>query len=161
LAIASLVGRDRERDMITGLLDGVHDRSGALVLHGAAGVGKSALIAVAAELAADRGMLVLSTAGVQSEMNLSFAALHQLLRPVLAQAENLPPSQRAAIPSPFAMSDDVVPDLFLIALATLELLSDAASRSPVVLIASDRDQPGGRVSARTQPGDRDAARRAR
>lgn len=132
-----LVGRDGERDTITGLIDGVRDGGGVLVLQGAAGVGKSALIALAARLAADRGMLVLRTAGVQSEMNLSFAALHQMLRPVLAQAEHLVPSQRAAILAAFAMSDDPVPDLFLIALAALELLSDVASRSPVMLIADD------------------------
>ena len=123
--------------MIASRLDGVSDRGGALILHGGAGVGKSAMLAVATELAVERGMLVLNAAGVRSEMNLPFAALHQLLRPLLGHAEDLPPSQRAAIMAAFAMSDDAVPDLFLIALAALGLLSEATSRSPVVLIADD------------------------
>jgi DNA-binding CsgD family transcriptional regulator/tetratricopeptide (TPR) repeat protein len=132
-----LVGRDRERDTISRLLEGVHDRGGALVVAGEAGAGKSALLAAAAGMAADRGMLVLSTAGVQSETNLPFAALHQLLRPVLAQVSNLPAMQREAMQAAFAMTDAAVPDLFLIALATLELLSEVAGGSPVVLIADD------------------------
>jgi predicted ATPase len=99
-----LVGRDREEDLIARLLKGIHDRGGALVVGGEPGVGKSALLAAAAEMAADQGMLVLSTAGVQSEMNLPFAALHQLLRPVLARVENLPPLQRDAMRAAFALT---------------------------------------------------------
>jgi tetratricopeptide (TPR) repeat protein len=132
-----LVNRDGERDVITRLLEALHDGGGALVVHGEAGVGKSALLAWAADTAADRGMLVLTAAGVQSEMHLPFAALHQLLHPVLPRAENLPPPQRDAIRAAFAMSDAAVPDLFLVGLATLELLSEVADGSPVVVIADD------------------------
>jgi len=132
-----LVGRDREKDMVAALLEGIRDRGGALVVAGEPGVGKSALLMAAAEMAADRGLPVLRTAGVQSEMNLPFAALHQLLRPVLAQADNLPLPQRNAIQAAFAMTDAAVPDLFLIALAALELLSEVAGHAPVVLIADD------------------------
>ena len=84
-----MVGRDRERDMVAGLLEGIRDRGGALVVAGEPGVGKSALLMAAAEMAADRGLPVLRTAGVQSEMNLAFAALHQLLRPVLSCSSRL------------------------------------------------------------------------
>jgi DNA-binding CsgD family transcriptional regulator len=132
-----LVDRDGERDVITRLLEALHDGGGALVVHGEAGVGKSALLAWAASTAADRGMLVLTAAGVQSEMHLPFAALHQLLRPVLPRAESLPAPQRDAMRAAFAMSDAAVPDLFLVGLATLELLSEVADGSPVVVIADD------------------------
>jgi DNA-binding CsgD family transcriptional regulator len=133
----SLVGRDREREMIAGLLEGVQARGGALVVRGEAGVGKSALLAAAAGMAADLGMLMLRTAGVQSEMHLPFACLHQLLRPVLARVDDLPPLQRDAMRATFFMTDAPAPDLFLVALAVLELLSEAAGGSPVVVIADD------------------------
>jgi DNA-binding CsgD family transcriptional regulator/tetratricopeptide (TPR) repeat protein len=132
-----LVGRDREKDTIARLLDEVHDHGSALLISGEAGVGKSALVSAAARAAKDRGMLVLSTAGVQTEMNSSFAALHQLLRPVLAHAESLPASQRDAIRAAFAMSGSEAPELFLIALAVLELLSEVANRSPALLAVED------------------------
>jgi DNA-binding CsgD family transcriptional regulator/tetratricopeptide (TPR) repeat protein len=132
-----LVGRDDEQGVIASLLEGVRDHGGALVVVGEPGVGKSALVMAAAEKAAEQGLLVLRTAGVQSEMNLPFAALHQLLRPVLQYAEKLPTPQRNAIQAAFAMTEASVPDLFLIALAALELLSEVAGSSPAVLIADD------------------------
>jgi DNA-binding CsgD family transcriptional regulator/tetratricopeptide (TPR) repeat protein len=132
-----LVGREYEQGVIAGLLEGVRDHGGALVVAGEPGVGKSTLLTAAAEMAEDRGLLVLGTTGVQSEMNLPFAALHQLLRPVLPHAEKLPPPQRNAIQAAFAMTESSVPELFLIALAALELLSEVAGSSPVVLIADD------------------------
>jgi predicted ATP-dependent serine protease len=110
-----LVGLDGETDMIVGLLEDIRDRDGALVVAGEPGVGKSALLMASAEMATDRGLLVLRTAGVQSEMNLPFAALHKILRRVLAQAENVPLPQRNAIQAAFAMADAAAPDLFLIA----------------------------------------------
>ena len=91
------------------------------------------MLATAAEMAADRGMLVLSTTGVQSEMHLPYAALHQLVRPVLARAKNLPAGQREAIRAALGMSEAAVLDLFLVALAALELLSDVAAGSPVLV----------------------------
>ena len=132
-----LVGRDDEQGVIARLLEGVRDHGGAPVVVGEPGVGKSALLTAAAEMAAERDLLVLRTAAVQSEMNLPFAALHQLLRPVLRHAEKLPAPQRNAIQAAFAMTESSVPDLFLIALAALELLSEVAGSSPVVLIADD------------------------
>ena len=132
-----LVGRDDEQGVIARLLEGVRDHGGALVVVGEPGVGKSALLTAAAEMAAERDLLVLRTASVQSEMNLPFAALHQLLRPVLRYAEKLPAPQRDAIQAAFAMTESSVPDLFLIALAALELLSEVAGSSPVLLIADD------------------------
>ena len=123
--------------MIARLLEGLPERGAALVVRGHAGIGKSALLAQASSLATDRGMLVMSATGVQSEANLPFAGLHQLLRPVLAHADRLPALQRNAVMAAFGMTDAAAPDLFLIALAALELLSEAAAHSPVVLIVED------------------------
>ena len=123
---------------------------GALVVRGEAGIGKSALLAAVTALARDNGARVLSAAGVQSEAQISFAGLHQLLRPVLHLAEGLPPRQRAALLGAFGMSEEVSPELFLTSLATLELISDAAETSPVLLIIEDAqwlDQPSCAVLA--------------
>ena len=136
-----LVGRDRERTVISRLLDDVRDADagwgGALMVLGDHGVGKSALLADAADLARDRGFAVLHTAGVQSEANVPYAAMHQLLQPVLPWVESLPASQRDAIRAAFAMSDAAAPNRFLIALAVLELLSEAAGERPLLLVADD------------------------
>ena len=84
-----LYGREAERSLIGGLLDGAREsRSGVLVLVGEPGLGKSALLEDARERAT--GMQVLSSRGVESEAQLPFAALHQLLRPVLPGVEELP-----------------------------------------------------------------------
>jgi DNA-binding CsgD family transcriptional regulator len=82
-------------------------------------------------------MLVLATAGVHSETHLPFAGLHRLLRPLLADLEGLPPPQRAALTAAFGMSEEAAPDIFLIALGVLELLAEAASTSPVLLVVED------------------------
>src|SRR5262249_9063818 len=113
------------------------ERGGALVVRGEAGIGKSALLAAAGQRARERGMLVLAASGVQSEANLPFAGLHQLLRPVLRGIGELPGPQRAAVQAAFGMTAAAAPDLFLIALATLELLSAAAAPSPLLLRVDD------------------------
>ena len=137
MAVAPLVGRNREVDAITGLLESLPRRGGALVVRGQAGIGKSALLAHARALAVDHDTLVLRATGVQPETNLPFAGLHQLLRPVLAHVDQLPLRQRDALMAAFGMTDARAPDRFLIALAALELLSDAAARSPVAMIVDD------------------------
>ena len=107
------------------------------------------LAAIAAQ-ARDHGTRVLSAAGVQSEAQISFAGLHQLLRPVLHLAEGLPPRQLAALHAAFGISEEVTPELFLTGLATLELIGDAAESSPILLIIEDAqwlDQPSCAVLA--------------
>jgi hypothetical protein len=87
-----LYGREHELDVVTGLVGGLAvSAGGALVVSGEAGIGKSALLAAAAGLAAGSGARVLSATGVEAEARLPFAGLHQLLRPVLPLAERLPP----------------------------------------------------------------------
>lgn len=150
VSVLPLIDRERERGELVGLLDGVHQRGAALVVRGEPGIGKSALLAQACGVAASRGMLVLSMSGVQSEANLAFAGLHQLLRPILALLDDLPLRQRVALSAAFGMEDAAAPDLFLIALAALDLLTEAAARAPVVLVAEDAhwlDQPTADVLA--------------
>src|SRR5216684_3210473 len=89
-----LLGRADEVRLLTLLLEGVEGAGGALVIRGEPGVGKSRLLSEAAALARDRGFMVLSTAGVQSEAHLAFAGLHQLLRPVRSSMDRLPEMQR-------------------------------------------------------------------
>jgi AAA ATPase domain len=137
MTVLPLVGRERELGVVAGLVDRVGERGGALVVCGEAGIGKSALLAAANRRATDRGLLVLTATGVQSEAHLPFAGLHQLLRPVLAGAEGLPARQRVALLAAFGMTGAAAPDRFLIALAALELLADTAARSPLLLIVDD------------------------
>jgi DNA-binding CsgD family transcriptional regulator len=147
-----LVGRDAERGVLAGLLDDVGRRGAALLLRGEPGIGKSALLAETTEAAADRGMVVLGMSGVQSEANLAFAGLHQLLRPVLGYLGELAPRQRAALEAAFGLRDAATPELFVIALAALELLSEAAAHAPVLVVAEDAqwlDRPSADVLAFT------------
>jgi predicted ATPase len=148
MSVLPLVGRERELGALDDLIRDVGERGGAVVVRGEAGIGKSALLATARRRARDHGMLVLAAAGVQSEAHLPFAGLHQLLRPVLSGTRQLPPPQRDALLAAFGMTDAAAPDLFLIALAVLELLADTAAGSPLLLGVEDAqwlDQPSGEV----------------
>ena len=99
-----LFGRDAERALIGALLDAARDsRSGALALRGEAGVGKSVLLEDARARAGD--MHVLSARGVESESELPFAALHQLLRPALRHVDRLPAPQGSALQSALGLAD--------------------------------------------------------
>ncbi|MEV6495825.1 AAA family ATPase, partial [Actinoplanes sp. NPDC051633] len=131
------VGREDAVRLLGGLLERVADGGGATVVCGEAGIGKSALLAEATRLAAAAKMRVLTTTGVQSEAQIAFAGIYQLLRPILDQADRLPPPQRDAVLAAFGRSNAAQPELFLIALATLSLLGEAAAQAPVVLVIED------------------------
>src|SRR5918992_4314282 len=103
--VETLVGRERELDVLHERLEGVGDRGGALVLRGEPGIGKSALLAEASRYAADEGWTVLSTTPVESEARVPFAGLHQLLRPVLDGVDALPERQRAALRAAFGLDE--------------------------------------------------------
>lgn len=138
-----MIGRAEERARIGGLLAGVRaGRSGALVLHGDPGVGKSVLLAHAVALAGE--MRVLRAAGVETEVDLPFAGLHQLLRPVLGLVARLPTRQAEALLGALGLADHRSEDRFLVALAALSLLSEAAEDGPVLCVMEDAhwlDQP--------------------
>lgn len=109
----------------------------ASIVRGDVGIGKSTLLGAVVERAREQAMTVLSTRGVQSEAHLPFAGLHQLLSPLLARLDELGRIQRSSLLAAFGLEDAVIADPFRIALAALELLADAASDAPLVLIADD------------------------
>jgi DNA-binding CsgD family transcriptional regulator len=132
----ALVGRRREQVAISGLLQTARDGTGGvLVLYGEAGVGKTALLDDAAHTAS--GFRIVSTIGVEGEMELPFAALQQLCAPILAYAERLPALQREALSVAFGESSGPAPDAFLIGLAVLGLLSEIAEEQPLLCIIDD------------------------
>jgi ATP/maltotriose-dependent transcriptional regulator MalT len=131
-----LYGRDPERSIIGGLLEGARDsRSGVLVIRGEAGVGKSALLDDAREQASD--MQVLACAGVESETALPFAALHQLLRPVLLHLGKVPSLQADALRGALGLDTGRSDDRFLVSLAALSLLAEAAEHRPLLCLVDD------------------------
>ncbi|WP_344951194.1 ATP-binding protein, partial [Actinomadura miaoliensis] len=111
-------------------------RSGALVLRGEAGIGKSALLDYAAAAAGD-GVRVLRGAGVEPEMELPFAGLHLLLRPALEGIGRLPAPQAEALRGALGLVPAPGKDLFLVGLAVLTLLADLAERCPLVCLVDD------------------------
>ena len=131
-----LTDRRAERGVLDGLVEAVRaGESRVLVVHGEPGVGKSALL----EYVADRASRcrVLRVSGVQSEMELAFAGLHQLCAPLLDRLEVLPGPQREALRTAFGMSTGPAPDRFLVGLAILGLLAEAAAERPVVCLVDD------------------------
>src|SRR3954465_12547670 len=134
---APLLGRAQEQSLLTSILDAVGENGQALVLPGEPGSGKSRLLSLAAQTARERGMTVLTAAGVQSEAHLPFAGLHQLLRPVRERAADLPPVQRRALDAAFGLTREVAPERYRIAMASLDLISDVAAEAPLLLIVED------------------------
>lgn len=133
----TLLGRDREITVLHDLLDHIDERGGALVVRGEAGIGKSALLADARTHAKARGLRTLIVTGVQSESVLSFAGLHQLMQPVLDHASQPLKPQQKTLLAAFGMAEIANPSRLLIALAALELLSDAAAQAPLLLLIED------------------------
>ena len=131
-----LFGRDAERSLLSGLLDGAREsRSGVLVIRGDVGVGKSALLEDARERAT--GMRVLSGSGVESEAQLPFAALHQIVRPILGQVGRLPEPQACALRGALGLEAGASDDRFRVSLAVLTLLAEAAEEHPLVCLIDD------------------------
>lgn len=131
-----LVGRDSEREQLAALVSGARSgRGGALVLVGEPGIGKSALLADA--IARADGLAVLSARGIESESELAFSALADLLRPLLPALDELPEPQRAALASALAVGEPVAAERFTVAAGTLTLLAAGAARSPVLVAVDD------------------------
>src|SRR6202021_244587 len=131
-----LLDRLSERAALRRLLDTARaGRSGVLVMRGEPGVGKTALLEYAVEAAA--GLRVARVAGVESEMELAFAALQQLCAPMLDKLQSLPDPQRAALGVAFGLDTGAAPDRFLVGLAALSLLSEAAEQQPLLCVIDD------------------------
>ena len=131
-----LFGREADCARLGALLEDAREsRSGVLVIRGEAGVGKSALLEDARERASD--MQVLSGSGIESEAHVPFAALHQIVRPILGHLESLPEPQRGALRGALGFEVRESHDRFLISLAVLSLLAEAAEDRPLLCLIDD------------------------
>ncbi|OXM64700.1 helix-turn-helix transcriptional regulator [Amycolatopsis vastitatis] len=128
------------------LADARSGRSQVLVLRGEAGIGKSALVDHLVANAA--GCRIARAAGVESQMELAFAGVHQLCAPMLGELDRLPDAQRAALSVAFGLSTGSAPDRFMVGLAVLSLLAELAEDEPLVCVVDDA-QWLDRVSAQT------------
>lgn len=131
------MGRDAELARLADLLDGAREgTSGALLLSGEAGIGKTALLGAAAGLAA--GFRCVRTRGVEAEMQLAHAGLLEVLSPLRDCLDDLPERQAAALAGAFGWEPSTVPaDRFLVCAATVSLLAAAAERAPVLVVVDD------------------------
>src|SRR2546428_3393250 len=131
-----LLGRERERAALDRLVESARDGSGgALVVHGEPGVGKTALLEDSVEKATI--LRIVRSAGVEGEMELPFAAVQQLCASILELGKRLPPPQRAALDIAFGLSPGPAPNPFLVALAVLGLLSEAARERGLFCVIDD------------------------
>jgi DNA-binding CsgD family transcriptional regulator len=129
-------GRSSECAKLDQLVSAVRrGESRSLVLRGEAGIGKTALLEYLIASASD--LTVVRAVGVESEMELAYASLHQLCAPLLDRLESLPGSQRQALEIVFGLSVGDAPDRFLVGLAALSMLSDAAEERPVLCVVDD------------------------
>jgi DNA-binding CsgD family transcriptional regulator len=131
-----LRGRRNECEVLDRQLQRVRaGQSSVQVLRGEAGVGKTALLEYVAERASE--CRIARVAGVESEMELAFAGLHQLCAPMLDGLDGLPGPQANALRAAFGLQDGAAPDRFLVALAILSLLAGAAEADPLVCLVDD------------------------
>jgi DNA-binding CsgD family transcriptional regulator/tetratricopeptide (TPR) repeat protein len=132
----SLKGRARECALLDGLVGAIRQgESRSLVLRGEAGIGKTALLEYLIESASD--LTVVRAVGVESEMELAYASLHQLCAPLLDRLERLPAPQRQAVEIVFGLSSGTAPDRFLVGLGVLSLVSEVAEERPLLCVSDD------------------------
>ena len=132
----SLKGRARECALLDGLVGAIREgESRSLVLRGEAGIGKTALLEYLIESASD--LTVIRAVGVESEMELAYASLHQLCAPLLDRLERLPAPQRQAVEIVFGLSSGTAPDRFLVGLGVLSLVSEVAEERPLLCVVDD------------------------
>jgi DNA-binding CsgD family transcriptional regulator len=135
-AVVTLLGREVELARILALLVGAREgRAGAIVLRGEPGIGKSCLLDSARVAAL--GMDVLAVGGIESEVELPFAALHALLRPLMGLRSLLPEHQRRGLEVALALAPGDPPDELTIGAAALGLLAEAAERRPLLVLLDD------------------------
>jgi hypothetical protein len=134
---SDLVGRAAETERVDALLDHLRQGGAALVIRGDPGIGKSALLQHAGERAGDLGAAVLTTIGTESEAELAFAGLYELLRPVINRMGSLPEPQRRSLEAAFGLAAEVEPDPFRVALAAYKLVCDAADITPLFVVVDD------------------------
>src|SRR5579859_7578321 len=134
--VAELLGRERERAVLDRLVEAAREgRGGVLAVYGEPGVGKTALLEYALEAGAN--FRVAGTVGVEGEMELAYAALQQLCSPNLGLTERLPDPQRDALEVALGLRAGQPPKPFLVGLAVLNLLSEAAEEQPLLCVVDD------------------------
>src|SRR3954451_5114732 len=132
----ALLGRAPECEILDRLLANVRGgQSGVMVIRGEAGIGKSALMDYCAAEAT--GFHVTQISGVESEMELAYAGVHQLCAPLFARLDDLPVPQRQALSVALGLAPGTTPDRFLVALAVLSLLSAAVDERPLLCSIED------------------------
>ena len=136
--VSALFGRDVELALLSTMLDrAAMGTGGARIVRGDAGIGKSVLLEAVIERARAGSMTLYSTRGVPSEAHLPFAGLHQLLAPILPSLDELGAVQQRCLLLAFGLEEGESADPFRIALAALELLTNAASDGPLLIVADD------------------------
>ena len=132
----AFVGRTTERDVLDGLLARVRaGQSDVLVVHGEAGIGKSALLRYIARQAS--GFRVAEVTGVEAEMELPFAGIHQLCAAMLDRLDAIPAPQRDALRVALGLTSGEVPERFLVGLAVLSMLAAVAEERPLLCLVED------------------------
>jgi DNA-binding CsgD family transcriptional regulator len=145
-----MIGRQHEKQVFGEILDGVSRRGAGVLVRGEPGIGKTVLVSEVEEAARERGFEVWRTVAVESETSLPFAGLHSLLRPVLNRIVDLAGPQRDALLAAFGMAEVSTPDPLLIGVACFHLVSEAARRTPLLLLVDDAqwlDAPSAEVLA--------------
>jgi DNA-binding CsgD family transcriptional regulator len=137
MVASRLVGRGAEIALLNKAVAEAAEHGGALLVTGAAGIGKTSLLDAATDDARSRGYKVLAVTGIESEADLPYAGLHQLLQPVLPSAGALPGPQKNALLTAVGIRAGGPPEVFLVGLATLSLLDEVADERPLVVVADD------------------------
>ena len=131
-----LVGRSSELEELRGVVDRARTGGSAtLVIRGEPGVGKTVLLNELETFAHD--FRVVRTDGIESELQLDYAALHRIVLPFIDRIPQLPAPQRDAIEAAFGLSTTGRPDQFLVGLATLTLLGDLERTTPLLVVVDD------------------------
>ena len=132
-----LVGRDAEVAQLERALGDAVEHGGAMLVTGPAGIGKTALLNAISDQARSHGYAVLSVTPVESEADLPYAGLQQLLQSVLSRAGALPTPQKDALLTALGMGSGPPPDVFLVGLATMNLLDEVGSEGPLLVVVDD------------------------
>ncbi|MFJ6150514.1 AAA family ATPase [Micromonospora profundi] len=137
IVVGGLFGRSAELAQIERFLESIRSRGDIWMLRGDAGIGKSAILAATGDVAADKGMRVLRASGSEFEAAISYSILHQLLLPLRAEIERLPPGLRDALTVALGLGPGPAPAALLVCNAALSLLAAAAKQAPIVLLVDD------------------------
>ena len=132
-----LIEREQECVALDALVDRLREGGGTVVVRGEAGIGKSALLQRVRRRAQVQGARTLVTVGVESEAEVAFAGLHQLLRPVLGSVAQQPEAQRHVLEAALGLGVAHTPDPYRVAVAAFQLICDLADSTPLVLIVDD------------------------